>query len=127
MPPFRCKHDHIGNPKYQHPIMEDNSSTIFLDPSGDMRLITSTQEFVVSSKVMCLASRVWRAMCDPQGPWAKQSSEGIFNLPEDDPDALLILLRIAHLQFSDLPDAIVVYEHLLQLAVLCDKYGGHPR
>lgn len=44
-------------------------------------------------------------------------------MPEDDPDALLILLRIAHLQFSDLPDALVVYEHFLQLAVLCDKYG----
>lgn len=108
--------------------MEDHHSTV-LDPSGDVRLTTNTQDFVVSSKVMCLASPVWRAMFDPRGPWVKQSSssssgESIFNLPEDDPDALLILLRIAHLHFSDLPDALVVYEHLLQLAVLCDKYGG---
>ena len=63
-------------------------------------------------------------MFDPQGHWAQQSSGGIFNLPEDDPDALLILLRIAHLRFSDLPDALV-YQHLLQLAILCDKYGGN--
>ena len=61
-------------------------------------------------------------MFDPQGPWAKQGSD-TFKLPEDDPDALLIILRIAHLQFSELPDVLVVYEHLLQLAVLCDKYG----
>lgn len=108
--------------------MEDHPSTV-LDPLGDVRLTTSTQDFIVSSKVMCLASPVWRAMCDPQGLWAKQSSSSSsstanVNLPEDDPDALLILLRIAHLQFSDLPDALVVYRHLLQLAVLCDKYGG---
>lgn len=81
------------------------------------------QDFVVSSKVMCLASPVWRAMLDPQGHWAKQPS-GVFSLLEDDPDALLIILRIAHLQFSDLPDALVIYKHLVQLAVLCDKYGG---
>ena len=106
--------------------MEEHSS-IVLDPSGDVRLTTNTHDFVVSSKVMCLASPVWRAMFDPQGPWAKQSSSSggsIYSLAEDDPDALLILLQIAHLQFSDLPDALVVYEHLLQLAVLCDKYEG---
>ena len=102
--------------------MDDQPCTI-IDPSGDLRLHTDTQEFVVSSKVMCLASPVWRAMFDPQGPWAKQASD-TFNLPEDDPNALLIILRIAHLQFSELPDVLVVYEHLLQLAVLCDKYGS---
>lgn len=44
--------------------------------------------------------------------------------PTTTPDALVILLRIVHLQFADLPDALVVYKQLLQLAVLCDKYGG---
>lgn len=102
--------------------MEDQPSTV-LDPAGDVQLSTETQTFLVSSKVMCLASPVWRAMFDPQGPWAKRSSTGPFSLPEDDPDALLTILRIAHLHFSDLPDALVVYQHLLQLAVLCDKYG----
>ena len=103
--------------------MEDQPSTV-LDPSGDLRLSTGTHTFLVSSKVMCLASPVWRAMFDPQGPWATQSSSpGPFSLPDDDPDALETVLRIAHLQFSALPDVLVVYRHLLQLAVLCDKYG----
>ena len=106
----------------QRPVMEDRSS-IVLDPSGDLQLSTDTQDFVVSSRAMCLASPVWRAMFDPHGHWAKQSS-GVVDLPEDDPDALLILLRIAHLQFSRLPEELAGYEHLLQLAVLCNKYGG---
>ena len=102
--------------------MEDQPCTI-LDPSGDLRLHTETQDFIVSSKAMCLASPVWRAMLDPQGPWARQGSD-TYNLLEDDPHAMLIILRIAHLQFSELPDVLVVYEHILQLAVLCDKYGS---
>ena len=102
--------------------MEDEPPTV-LDPSGDVHLRTDAQVFVVSSKVMCLASSVWRAMFDPQRPWAKQPP-GVYDMAEDDANALLIILRIAHLQFSDLPDALVVYDHLLQLAVLCDKYGG---
>ena len=108
-------------------IMEDSTS-IALDPSGDLQLTTDTLSFVVSSKAMCLASPVWRAMLDPQGPWAKQSSSsspssGLSShaMLEDDPDALLILLRIAHLRFSELPDVLNDYQHLLQLAVLCDK------
>lgn len=100
--------------------MDDQPCTT-LDPSGDLRLRTDTQDFIVSSKAMCLASPVWRAMLDPQGPWAKQAS-GTYSLPEDDQNALLIILRIAHLHFNELPDVLVVYEHLLQLAVLCDKY-----
>ena len=100
--------------------MEDQPCTT-LDPSGDLRLHTDTQDFIVSSKAMCLASPVWRAMFDPQGPWPKQASD-TFKLPEDDPNALLIILRIAHLQFYELPDVLLVYEHLLQLAVFCDKY-----
>ena len=102
--------------------MEEKPSAV-LDPSGDLRLSTDAQVFVVSSKVMCLASPVWRATFDPQRPWAKQPS-GVYDMAEDDANALLIVLQIAHLQFSDLPDALVVYDHLLQLAVLCDKYGG---
>ena len=111
--------ENSGVQHHHRPSMEDQPCTV-LDPSGDLRLSTATQDFVVSSKAMCLASPVWRAMFDPQGRWAKQSS-GVFDLPDDDAHALLLLLRIAHLQFSDLPDALVIYRHLLQLAVLCDK------
>jgi hypothetical protein len=42
-------------------------------------------------------------------------------LPDDDPDALLLLLRIAHLKFKDLPGRIT-FRDLYRLAVICDKY-----
>jgi len=40
---------------------------------------------------------------------------------DDDPDALLILLNIAHLNFSQIPPRIS-WRTLLNIAVLCDKY-----
>lgn len=40
---------------------------------------------------------------------------------DDNGEALLILLRIAHLQFHDTP-ATLPYQTLLQVAVLCDQY-----
>jgi hypothetical protein len=43
--------------------------------------------------------------------------------PEDDPDALLILLRIAHLQFHEIPKSIS-FSWLTELAILCDKYDS---
>ena len=112
--------------------MEDQHPTIHVDPSGDLNLIAEcpnpeedepvTKTFVVSAKVMCLASPVWKAMFDPSGPWAKRSSgtEGVKML-EDDPDALLILLDAAHLNFDHVPKA-VNFDQLLHLAILCDKY-----
>jgi hypothetical protein len=41
---------------------------------------------------------------------------------DDEPDALLVLLRIAHLQFKDVPTS-PSYEILLNLAILCDQYS----
>ena len=43
------------------------------------------------------------------------------DLTNDDPDALLMLLRISHLQFSEVT-LHVTYTLLVRLAVLCDKY-----
>ena len=40
---------------------------------------------------------------------------------EDDGDALLILFRLAHIRFKDIPDKLP-YNTLLQVAVLCDQY-----
>jgi len=40
---------------------------------------------------------------------------------EDDPDALLLLLRIAHLDFVSVKKRLSV-EELYNLAILCDKY-----
>ena len=40
---------------------------------------------------------------------------------DDNGEALLILLRIAHLRFHDTPTTLA-YQTLLQVAVLCDQY-----
>jgi len=41
---------------------------------------------------------------------------------EDNGEALLILLRIAHLQFHELPEKEMSLDFLLNLAILCDMY-----
>ena len=69
---------------------------------------------------MCLASPVWRAMLDPKGHFREATEEEV-RFPEDDIDALLIVLRIAHLQFRQLPES-VTFKGLVDLAVICDKY-----
>lgn len=105
--------------------MEDPSTTIHLDSSGDLRLLVKDtgqqwKTIAVSSNAMCLASPVWRAMLDPKGHF-KEAKEREIEFPEDDLEALLIVLRIAHLQFRQLPES-VTFQGLVKLAVVCDKY-----
>lgn len=103
----------------------------------------------VSSSAMSFASPVWKKFIFP--PWkpiAAQNPTTTYDstpaakkiivlhymkknktvLPveevdfsDDNGEALLILLRIAHLQFHDTP-ATLPYQTLLQVAVLCDQY-----
>ena len=108
--------------------MNDQCSTITLDPSGDLTIIaknrdeTVTRSFTVSTKALCLASPHWNSMLNPLRPWARQNpDQDTFTLEEDDPDALVIILRIAHLQFEQVPRSIG-YSHLLEIAIICDKY-----
>ena len=122
--------------------MEDYSDgVIYLDPSGDLRLLIDahgnqkqagreggieqgTRTLVVSSKVLCLASPVWRAMFNSSGHFAEAcSSAGVreVRLADDDPDALLLVLRIAHLQFRDISTELA-FKQLLNIALVCDKY-----
>ena len=114
--------------------------------SGDTRLLVSSPDgditASVSSHAMSLASPVWRKFISP--PWrpsqldkAKKASkseedEGVklslepepeepLDFREDDPDALLLLLRIAHLDFVSVKKRLSV-EELYNLAILCYKY-----
>ena len=120
----------------------DDTTTIYLVEDGDLRLnVTCSRErekgqtssdssavyqktFVVSSAVMRIASPVWKTMFDPQGPFMdtqRSFSHGEMDLPEDDADALLCVLRIAHLQFRSIPETLD-YAQLFNLAIICDKY-----
>ncbi len=54
--------------------------------------------------------------------WAESSASEI-PFPDDNIDAMLLVLRIAHLRFRDIPGKNgLSYAHLLALAVVCDKY-----
>ena len=123
----------------------ENTETVHIAPSGDLRIILSgstdsssmrrklgretndaspndvQKTFVVSSAVMRLASPVWRTMLDPQGHFMESSSDGTVHFAEDNAAALLLILRIAHLQFRKVPDVLEFHE-LISLAVVCDKY-----
>jgi hypothetical protein len=114
--------------------------------SGDTRLLVSSPEgeitAAVSSHAMSLASPVWKKFISP--PWrpsqisktnktsrseedggARLSSGTQLDEPldfrEDDADALLLILRIAHLDFISVKKRLSV-EELYNLAILCDKY-----
>ena len=120
----------------------DDTTTIYLMDDGDLRLhVNCSRErkedlsgsdssavyqktFVVSSAVMRIASPVWKTMFDPQGPFMdsqRSFTHGEMDLPEDDADALLCVLRIAHLQFRKLPETLDFVD-LLNVAIICDKY-----
>lgn len=77
--------------------------------------------FIVSSAVMRLASPVWNTMLDPQGHFMESCSNGEVHFAEDNAAALLLILRIAHLQFREVPEALDLHE-MVSLAVVCDKY-----
>lgn len=110
-------------PKRVYPAL---ASTIEIDPAGDLRLLVKHGEqhitLKVSSKAMSLASPIWRTMLDPAGPFKEsQSDNGEITLPDDDSEALLILLLAAHLRFQDVPQELW-YEQFLNVCILCDKY-----
>lgn len=122
-----------------------DTETIQIAPSGDLRILLLDsadasnkgekvnsevreiapndvqKNFIVSSAVMRLASPVWNTMLDPRGHFMESYSNGEVPFAEDNAAALLLILRIAHLQFQELPEALDLHE-MLSLAVVCDKY-----
>lgn len=101
-------------------------STNILDRSGDLVLIVNQAErqktFRVSSSAMCLASPVWRAMLSHSGNFKEaRPKNGEVSFPEDDSDAMFIVLSVVHYQFQNIPKALTK-EELLNLAIVCDKY-----
>lgn len=105
---------------------ESDRLLVILDPHGDLVLVVNKAEnqrrFRVSTKVLSLASPVWRVMLDPSGQFQEARREnGEVAFPEDDPNILYILLQIIHLRPRSLPKTLEVDE-LVGLAILCKKY-----
>jgi len=142
--------DNVFRPRFQHHILDDEGELILLVGAVESSLTTRRSSLSsviigsndekgkakpklvgcsiqVSRRTMALSSPVWRAMFQAS-KWAESASKEIA-LPDDDPEALLLLMRIAHLQFDMIPktiakqDAVRVPGSLCyRLAILCDKY-----
>ncbi|KAE9371891.1 hypothetical protein N431DRAFT_377959 [Stipitochalara longipes BDJ] len=117
--------------------------SLFTFKNGDVRIVVTHngQRVVgkVSSHAMALVSPAWENFIyDPRNTPSKQvfsnaaannaSRQDNLRAPaaevdfsEDNSEALLILLRIAHLHFAEIP-TVMNYEELLNLAVLCNQY-----
>ena len=106
-----------------HPTLQ------YFDPDGDLKLKVGPESqheiFVVSSKAMCLVCQPWRAMfgSDSQFIEGTRSSDTVIPLPDDDVNALKILLNAAHLRFPLIPKTLD-FATLLQVAIVCDKYDA---
>ncbi|TVY84255.1 hypothetical protein LSUE1_G001356 [Lachnellula suecica] len=118
----------------------------FLFKGGDVRIAITVAGQVmhgmVSSHALAMASPVWNKFVFP--PFARlpaEDEDGFkevksrtqkakdkdkraveeLDFKEDDVDTLLILFRIVHLQFGDIPVSLTL-DALHQVAVLCDMY-----
>ncbi|KAK5653078.1 hypothetical protein OQA88_9365 [Cercophora sp. LCS_1] len=87
---------------------------------------------VVSSKILCLASPVFKVMLTGNFREAREfrnlnaSKEGqtepyTIELPEDNPLGMTNLLHLLHFNFDKIPETIAVKE-IEYIAILCDKY-----
>ncbi|KAI1941983.1 hypothetical protein LOZ66_001464 [Ophidiomyces ophidiicola] len=113
----------------------DGPDMVTEGPVSDMRVkieidnIMIEEEVLihVSSRHMTLASSVFRAMLQQQ--FAESNTLSLTGrvdiaLPDDDPDALLILLNIIHGRVRKVPLRVDL-STLTQLAILVDKYDVH--
>jgi len=76
--------------------------TIVLYPQGDLTLVVGDvvkQPFLVSRDAVRLASPVWNAMLG--GRW-RESGASEVALPDDDPEAMHIVLKLAHLKMHEI-------------------------
>lgn len=120
------KHAETSNTPSSEPS-QPISHDVRIDPTGDLVLVvgaaeTSSTEFLVGRKAIQYASPAWDTMLDPSKPYT-ESSSAVVRLVDDDPDALLILLCIAHLQFKTLPKSLYLGA-LFELAVTWDEYDA---
>ncbi|KAJ8059604.1 hypothetical protein OCU04_011259 [Sclerotinia nivalis] len=120
-----------------HPFVFDNGD-------GDVRAKVFYEgrevSFKLSSHALSFASPVWKKLIFPPFPLPTSRTDGeepnskkscVANEPftdieldftEDNAEALLVLLRIAYLQFSTVPSNLP-YVILYNVTVICDKYN----
>ncbi|KAF8426725.1 hypothetical protein EV426DRAFT_560114 [Tirmania nivea] len=109
-------------------------ASIEFDLEGDVLLILSSPSgiarFRVNSNILCIASPVFRAMLGAKSQFKERASLSArtstsepleLSLPDDDPNALGVILRVIHLQHDWVPPSLDE-KQLYAVAVICDKY-----
>ncbi|OTA07737.1 hypothetical protein A9Z42_0086490 [Trichoderma parareesei] len=111
----------------EHPSM---SETVQLDPEGDATLLINgngpgdTKRYLVSSKVLSLASPVFSKLFGPnfrEGQEIRRGDCTCISLEEDDPKAMGLILSVLHYKCAQVPLAMEPKE-LATLAMHADKY-----
>lgn len=101
---------------------------MYFDDEGDVRISVHDEGvqkvFIASSKAMSLFCNPWKRMFAGNFKEAQVGEDGMkeVSLPEDDPNALTIMLNVAHLRFHKLPKEPLSFEALRDLIVLSNKY-----
>lgn len=119
----------IANTAYHHSTMEATkedtlSKSIVVDCEGDVILLLEDHEIQVSSKVLGLASPVFKAMFSPsfaEGRSLTSSSPSRISLTDDNLVAIVSLCQIIHYQTKSLPKE-PDQSFVEQLAIVADKY-----
>lgn len=104
-----------------------NDTHTKIDPRGDLTLVVGEEDkahFLVCSRAVARASPAFGAMLYGQfkeGKPLDPSASWTVTLPDDDPEAIKIVLHIIHAQFKLVPTK--VHGHLFyKLYILADKY-----
>lgn len=97
--------------------------TTTIDPDGDLKLVVGDEKvtFLVDSRTLRRQSGVFKAMLFGGFIEASQGSDWTVELPEDDPDALEVVLNLVHANSHRLPSSLSLHE-LYSMVVLIDKY-----
>ncbi|GAM90312.1 hypothetical protein ANO11243_083550 [Dothideomycetidae sp. 11243] len=97
-----------------------------INPHGDIIFVTNNgRRFLTHSAFLRNASPVWDAMLSgrfAEGQDLSSERPKEISADDDNPDALLDLLRLVHVRYDDLPAKMTV-EKLYDIAVLADKYA----
>ena len=96
-----------------------------IDEDGDVLVQTSTKEFLISSKVLSLASPVFKAMFNSkflEGSTIRSAQNPLeLSLLDDNPNALAVLFHNLHFS-SEWKSLKLGVDLLLDVAQLSDKY-----
>ncbi|CAJ2504019.1 Uu.00g114130.m01.CDS01 [Anthostomella pinea] len=102
-----------------------------IDPRGDLILEVGSDDskaaFVVCSRALSRSSPFWEKILYGEFSESQKmhlergDAEWVVKLPDDDPDAMKVLLDISHSRFADVPQ-VMYPDELYPITVITDKY-----